>query len=84
MEFELSEHAKDVIKERGIKEEWVWETLKRPDKKEIREDNNFHYFKKIPEWESRVLHVVVYPDTFPQRVITVFFDRREVKNEIKS
>lgn len=77
MPFELTEHARCILKERNIREEWVWEAVKNPDGKETQTDNNTHYFKRIPENGNRVLHVVVTLDTLPERVVTVFFDRRE-------
>ncbi|MFH0795877.1 MAG: DUF4258 domain-containing protein [Candidatus Omnitrophota bacterium] len=85
MEFILSEHAKCVLKERDIREEWVWQTIRNSDRKERRSDNNIHYFKGIPEHGNRILHVVVNPDTIPPKVVTLFFDRKEgMRNEVKS
>jgi len=84
MDFELTDHAKDVLAERKISEEWVWKTLNEPEKKETGNDNNLHYFRKIPEYGFRILHVVVNPETLPKEIITIFFDRREIKNEIKN
>jgi predicted esterase YcpF (UPF0227 family) len=34
------------------------------------------FAKAIAEKENRVLHVVVNPAVSPQRIVTVFFDRR--------
>jgi hypothetical protein len=76
MGFKLSLHTKDMLKERNIPEEWVYRTLNNPDRKNVGADNNFHYFKSIPEHEGRILHVVVNQHVSPQKVVTVFFDRR--------
>ena len=76
MDFQLSIHTQDMLKEREIAEEWVWQTIDKPDWKKIGEDNNIHYFKSISEHEGRILHVIVNPHVSPQRVVTVFFDRR--------
>jgi hypothetical protein len=65
-----------MLKERGIPEEWVWRTLSHPDRQEVGIDNNIHYFKSIPEYGERFLHIVVNPNVSPKKVITVFFDRR--------
>ena len=62
--------------ERKILEEWIWSTINNPDREETGTDNNTHYFKSIPEHEEHILHVVVNPHVSPQKVITVFFDRR--------
>jgi len=76
MDFKLSIHTCDMVKEREISEAWVWQTIDKPDWKHIGEDNNIHYFKSISEHEGRILHVIVNPHVSPQRVVTVFFDRR--------
>ena len=82
MDIILSIHTKDMLKERSIPEEWVWQTIRSPDYENIGTDNNVHYFKGITEYERRILHVVVNPHVTPQKVVTVFFDRRERnKNE---
>jgi hypothetical protein len=74
-EYELSTHAKEMLYERGIRQEWVWRTIETG--KSLRgEDGNLHYVKPIREKDGRVLHVVINPYVTPQRVVTVFFDRR--------
>lgn len=47
-----------------------------PEKVEICEDGNTHYFRRIEEFENRFLHVVVNEEINPKRVVTLFFDRR--------
>lgn len=76
MDFNLSLHAQDMLKERNIHEEWVWQTLNNPDWENIGIDNNTHYFKSITEHEGRILHIVVNPHGSLKKVVTVFFDRR--------
>ena len=73
----FSKHARDMLEERHIREEWVLLTLSSPDKSEKRnEDNSWHYTKSIPEKGNRVLRVVINQEVMPYRVVTVFFDRR--------
>jgi hypothetical protein len=74
--FEFSAHAKEMLVERNILEEWVWRTIKTPARKRLGDDGNMHYTKTIREREGRVLRVVVNPDVHPNRIVTVFFDRR--------
>jgi hypothetical protein len=62
--------------ERGIIEDWVKSTVLDPDMTEPREDDEVHYLKKIPQKKGKVLRVIINPTTKPDRVITVFFDRR--------
>lgn len=75
-DFEMSSHAREMLKERNIAEEWVWRALQHPDKTKLGEDGNRHLFKSIRERNGKMLHVVVNPLVQPIRVITVFFDRR--------
>ena len=81
MDFILSGHIQDMLTERNISEEWVWRTINNSDWEKAGEDNNIHYFKIIPEHGERILHVVVNPNVSPQKVITVFFDRRARRQE---
>ena len=78
MEFELSDHAKFQLEQRRIKIEWLQQTLSKPDHQIVGADSygNTHYLKQIEEFEYRWLRVVVNPSHNPQRVVTVFFDRR--------
>lgn len=45
MDFKLSVHTQDMLKERNVPEEWVWRTINNFDWKNIGEDNNVHYSK---------------------------------------
>lgn len=86
-EMEFSSHAREMLGERNILEEWVWRTLLGPDKKEWHEqDGNMHYTRAIPEKGERVLHVVVNERLQLPRIVTVFFDRRlrSGKNETEN
>jgi hypothetical protein len=76
VEFSLTNHARDVIAERDISENWVWSTIDEPDNVWHGEDGNTHYVKRIAERAGRYLHVVVNSHVNPQRIVTVFFDRR--------
>jgi hypothetical protein len=80
-DFELSTHAKDMVIERRIPEEWVWRTIDTPRRKKTDADRNVHYIKPIREREGRVLHIVVNPNVSPHRIVTLFFDRRLGKSK---
>lgn len=75
-EFELSAHAKEMLTERNILEEWVWRTLNTPTRKRMGKDGNLHFTKAVKEKDGRVLRVVVNPNSDPRRIVTAFFDRR--------
>ena len=69
-------HAKTMMHERGIQEDWVTSTVNEPDTTEEKRDDEKHYLKRIPQNNGKMLRVIVNPATFPPRVIPVFFDRR--------
>lgn len=69
-------HARDMLKEREIPEQWVLDAISVPDEKSIESDGNTHYFKSLSERENRVLHIVVNETTEPSRIVTLFLDRR--------
>ncbi len=75
-DIELSKHAKHMLLRRKILEEWVWRVINTPDKKRRGDDDNMHYTKAIREKEGRALHVVVNTNVQPNRIVTLFFDRR--------
>ncbi|PJH76136.1 MAG: hypothetical protein CO064_02880 [Anaerolineae bacterium CG_4_9_14_0_8_um_filter_58_9] len=75
-DFVISAHARDMLIERNIPEEWIWRALNSPDRKRMGRDGNLHFTKAIKEKEGRVLHIVVNPNVFPNRIVTLFFDRR--------
>lgn len=75
-DFVFTEHAKDVMTERSIPEEWVLRTMDTPDNRQTGADGNEHYTRSIPESDGRILRVVVNENVKPKRVVTVFFDRR--------
>ncbi len=74
--LEFSTHARTVMAERQIPEEWVRAAFQSPDRSEMSDDGNRHFLKAIPEHGGRVLRVVVNARGIPVRVVTVFFDRR--------
>ena len=75
-EYIFSKHAVEMMTERKISEDWVWRVLNDSENIFTGEDDNLHFSKAIAEKENRVLHVVVNPAVSPNRIVTVFFDRR--------
>jgi hypothetical protein len=76
IEYEFSEHAYVMLRERNIEEAWVQSVMQNPDKKELKDDGTIHYIRAIEQYEGRYLRVVVNPKASPQRIVTIFFDRR--------
>jgi len=69
-------HAKTMMQERMIQEDWVTSTVSAPEMVEEKRDDERHYLKRIPEHAGKFLRVIVNHSVHPPRVITVFFDRR--------
>ncbi|MFQ5895471.1 MAG: DUF4258 domain-containing protein [Nitrospinota bacterium] len=76
IEHEFSQHARDMLKERNIREAWVRLAVENPEKREPKEDGTVHYIRSIGEHGGRCLRVVVNPAVQPPRILTLFFDRR--------
>lgn len=76
IDYELSEHAAHVLRERGIGEAWVRLTIEDPERTEERPDGTMHYLRRIEEYGNRFLRVIVNRQVIPIRIVTVFFDRR--------
>ena len=72
----LTTHARSMMHERMIREDWVINTVNSPDRTEERRADERHHLKQIPQAGEKTLRVIINPTTIPPRVITVFFDRR--------
>jgi len=75
-EYTFTVHARDMLREGDIPEEWVLQAVNLPDEKNMGKDGNMHYFKSLPEPVNRVLHVVINETVEPNRIVTLFLDRR--------
>ena len=76
--FELTQHARDVMREREIPLEWVERAFSRAELVEVSGANPLQErrFCRIPEFGGRVLRVVINTEFVPPRVVSVFFDRK--------
>lgn len=72
-------HARKRLTERQeIKESWVIDTIENFDRSEFITDESgqkYHYYKRIPEFDNRVLEVVTSANSTPIRIITIYFNR---------
>jgi len=73
MQYRLSQHAKDVIAQRGIEEAWIEQVLMAPSLKKMIDQNEVHYYASIEAYENRCLKVVYNPQK--RLIVTVYFDR---------
>jgi hypothetical protein len=78
MNFDFSKHARKVLEERKIPVEWVERTLAAPELRLPDPDDAAveRRYRKIPEYGGRVLRVAVNNTVEPERVVSVFFDRK--------
>lgn len=74
--LKYSAHARTMMQERMIQEEWILRTVNDPDKTEERSGIEMHFLKRISEAKGKMLRVIVNPQADPALVITAFFDRR--------
>jgi len=82
MEIEYGQHFRDMMRERGIPEEWVNICTTEPDNTEDLSDGTKHFMKRIPEHGNRWLRVIINSAVTPWKGVTLFFDRRlRRKNE---
>ena len=77
MNYELTQHARKVLEERGIQVEWMERTLSAPEcvLPDLDDPEVERLFRRIPEFGGRVLRVAVNTAVAPNRVVSVFFDR---------
>ncbi len=72
----MTQHAQDVIKERGIAMQWVESTINNPQITVSKTSDGLeHRLAVIPDYGRRVLRVIINPRTSPIKVVTAFFDR---------
>ncbi len=78
MKFELTKHAQKVLDEREILVEWMERTLSAPELVLPDPDDATveRRFRRIPEFGGRVLRVAVNTAVEPNRIVSVFFDRK--------
>jgi hypothetical protein len=77
MDYSLSKHAEDVIREREIRSEWIAETMARPEATHPDPDDPelLHVLRPIADFGYRVLRAIFNRTKTPPHVVTVFFDR---------
>ena len=78
MKFELTRHARKALAEREIPIEWVERAFSQPELRLPDPDDAAveRRYRKIPEFGGRVLRVAVNITVEPNRVVSVFFDRK--------
>ncbi len=75
--FIYSDHAKEMLAERGIESEWVERTVLTPDaiESDPKHADRVRAYKALPERDGRVLRVVYVELEGAHRIITLFLDR---------
>ena len=78
MKFELTQHAKKALAEREIALEWVERAMSAPELRlpDLGDAAVERRYRRIPEHGGRVLRVAVNIAVEPERIVSVFFDRK--------
>lgn len=78
MNFVLTQHANEAMRERGILVEWVERAFEHPQLREPDPHDTAieRRYCQIGECANRVLRVAVNASVEPNRVVSVFFDRK--------
>ena len=73
----LTKHAETVIKERGIRLDWLERILRNPDRQTVdtSDPELKHAIGPIAENGDRILRVIYNDNVKPLRIITAYFDR---------
>ncbi len=77
MPLELTQHARDMLVERGISETWAERAVTNPEAVETDETDPGleHCLQRVPEYGDRVLRVIADRTVSPVRIVTAYFDR---------
>ncbi len=77
MKYILTKHAKDVIAERAIPLDLVESAINNPEfiEPDTSDSELEHRLKKIPEFDNKVIRVIVDKNQLPIKIITAYFDR---------
>jgi hypothetical protein len=81
MKFRFSVHAKDVMKNRNIVEEWVYAIIESPTATINIANDEVHLYGIIDAYGGRCLKVVINP--LKNLIITTYFDRNMKKRGCK-
>ena len=81
MDYNLTQHAADALEKRQIASEWLERVLSEPEwtEPDSIDGDLQHRLGRVPDFENRVLRVIVNFKVTPPRVVTAYFDRRSKK-----
>jgi hypothetical protein len=76
--YEISDHARESLREREIDLAWVARVIENPatTHRDPLDFSAMHALAAIPENGDRVLRVIYNHTVSPYRIVTAFFDRR--------
>jgi hypothetical protein len=77
MDYTLSQHAQDTMRERKIDPAWLAAAMSAPEATVQHRDDPtlIHALRCIPEFGNRVLRVIYNQTRTPPHIVTVYFDR---------
>jgi len=77
MDYTLTQHARDAMGKRNIPVEWLERVMEMPQARapDAVDSDLEHRLAAIPEYQNRVLRVIVNLRIIPEKVVTMYFDR---------
>ncbi len=86
MDYTLTQHARNAIEKRKIEFVWVDQVFSIPEwlEQDKIDDDLEHRLSRIPEFDGRILRVIVNTKVSPQRIITAYFDRMRTRDETEN
>jgi len=77
MDYTLSQHAQDTVRERKIDPAWLAAAMSAPEATAQHRDDPtlIHALRCIPEFGNRVLRVIYNQTRTLPHIVTVYFDR---------
>lgn len=76
--FQLTDHARLRMRQRGVEVEWIERALENPDRMERdpNDDQLRRVYKRIHDAGDAVMRVVYNPSRSPVRIVTVLWEAR--------
>ena len=77
----FSNHLNERMEQRNLKNEWILDAIRMPEKTDKIADNEIHFYKVSAVFFDQCLKVVVNPTA--KIIVTAHFDRNKTKKGLK-
>ncbi len=69
MDIKISKHMETRMKERNLEKQWIFDTIKYPNKIIVKSDKEIHFLKKIYNFANRCLRNRIFNDKYIKLVL---------------